>query len=91
VARFGFRFGRYGLPGADRQWTDRHQLAEVVRVAIDEAATIVDALEPHGIVATALLPPEADADPLTAAVVVLAGERDRARDVLWQGGYLPDR
>jgi hypothetical protein len=91
VARFGFRFGRYGLPGADRQWSDRHQLAEVVRVSIDDAATFVDALVPHGIVATALPPAEPDADPLTAAIVVLAGELDRAEYVLRQAGYLPDR
>jgi hypothetical protein len=51
----------------------------------------VDALVPHGIVATALPPAEPDADSLTAAIVVLAGELDRAEYVLRQAGYLPDR
>lgn len=90
MARFGFRFGRYGLRGADRQWTDRHQLAEVARVPLDDAATVVGVLEPHGIVATALPPPEPDADPLRAAIVVLASEADRAGYALRQAGYLPD-
>jgi hypothetical protein len=91
VGRFGSRFGRWGQGTRDAQWPDRHAVAEVVRVPFDEAAAVVDALAPHGIVATALPPPGPDADPTTAAIVVLAGEIDRAYEVLRRAGLVRDQ
>jgi len=91
VGRFGFGFGRRGFGGlADPRWTDRHALTEVMRVPLDQAAEVVDALAPHGIVASAQPPAEPDADATIAAIVVLAGEVDRAVYVLRRAGILAD-
>jgi hypothetical protein len=90
VGRFGSRFGRWGYGTRDARWSDRHAVAEVVRVPLDRATAVVDALAPYGIVATALPPPGPDAYATTAAIVVLAGEVDRAYEVLRRAGLVQE-
>ena len=48
----------------------------------------VAALKPAGIVATARMPEDPDADATEAAILVLAGEVDRAQYVLRRAGLL---
>jgi hypothetical protein len=72
------------------QSPDRHSVAEVVRVPLDQVAVYVAALEPAGIVATARSPEDPNADATDVAILVLTGEVDRARCVLRRAGLLSE-
>jgi hypothetical protein len=86
-----FRFGHWRPLKNVTQSPDRHSMAEVVRVPLDEVAAYVAVLEPAGIVATARTPEDPNADATQAAILVLAGEVDRAQYVLRRAGLLPEQ
>ena len=85
-----FRFGHWRALKNVKQSPNRHSVAEVVRVPLDRVGAYVAALEPAGIVATARTPEDPDADATEAAILVLAGEVDRAQYVLRRAGLLTD-
>jgi hypothetical protein len=85
-----FRFGHWRVSKHVTPSPDRHSVAEVVRVPLDQAAAYVAALEPAGIVATARAPEDPDADATDAAIIVLAGEVDRAQYILRRAGLLAE-
>jgi hypothetical protein len=85
-----FRFGHWRVDPHVAPATDRHSVAEVVRVPLDQVQSVVDALEPAGIVATGRPTEGPDADATLASVLVLAGEVDRAQWVLRRAGLISD-
>jgi hypothetical protein len=85
-----FRFGHYRRYNRVSPAPDRHSLAELMRVPLDDVAAIVSALEPAGIIATARPSEGPDADASLASILVLSDEIDRAELVLRRAGLLSD-